>query len=543
MKRILFSMLTVCVATTAGIACNCGGMSIPAGGACTTDTECEPGLTCQTQLCEPTDGGFVPPGQGTDAGTTGNDGGTTPGKDAGVIPGPDGGCDNLACRQVTCSTPGTTTTLTGKVYDPSGQLPLYNAIVYVPNGQVQPFPKGVSCDRCGSSISGSPLVIALTGPDGKFTLENVPTGADVPLVIQLGKWRRQVTIPNVPACQTTPITDVNTTRLPRNRYEGDIPQMAIATGSADPMECLLLKMGIDPVEFSLPGAADAGSITMYRANGTTTTPQQPAASTLWSDAGTLAKYDVVLLPCEGGENRKPDAGLQNAINYANAGGRLFVTHYSYVWTAFPQPFAQAADWAPDKNQDHNPPNPFGTSVDQSFPKGQAFFEWLGNVNALNPDDSLPVYESRHDVNAVDAGSTRWLHAFNPDAGRESVQHLTFNTPVNPDPLPDGDAGVQCGRVVFSDFHVTTAALDGGTKFPQNCVVNTGFTAQEKALVFMLFDVSSCVQSDTTAPTACPANGQACSANTACCSGLACLNTGGSLCSASDSNCSCHVVIQ
>ena len=83
--------------------------------------------------------------------------------------GSDAGCVNLECQQVTCPDGGTTT-LTGTVYDPSGQVPLYNALVYVPNGQTQPFTPGVTCDRCGAVTSGSPLVITLTRPDGTFSL-------------------------------------------------------------------------------------------------------------------------------------------------------------------------------------------------------------------------------------------------------------------------------------------------------------------------------------------------------------------------------------
>ena len=49
----------------------------------------------------------------------------------------------------------------------------------------------------------------------------------------------------------------------------------------------------------------------------------PPAVTLWSDAGTLKKYDMVLLACECNESpeEKPAAALQALFDYTTAGGR------------------------------------------------------------------------------------------------------------------------------------------------------------------------------------------------------------------------------
>jgi hypothetical protein len=63
-------------------------------------------------------------------------------------------------------------------------------------------------------------------------------------------------------------------------------------------------------------------------------------------------------------------------------------------------------------------------------------------------------------------------------------HYTFNTPTTA--LPAN----QCGRVMFSDFHVNTGATGTGT-FPKECNLGTGvkLTAQEKVLEFMLMDLT------------------------------------------------------
>jgi hypothetical protein len=436
----------------------------------------------------------------------------------------------------------------GQVFDPSGQVPLYNALVYVPNGEVKPFQQGVTCDRCGSTTTGDPLVTALTDATGSYTLQNVPAGTSFPLVMQIGKWRRIVTIPAIQSCTTTTLTDVNQQRFPRNKSEGDIPQMAIATGSADAFECLLLKMGIDTNEFTAPDAG--GRVHMYVTPQGSPPPLRlidggsaPAAD-LWDAGTTLANYDVVLLPCEGSEYRKPSNAVQNLVDYTTTGGRLFVTHYSYVWTAFDSPFNTVANWVPDPSQIHNPPNPFTGLVDTSFPKGLAFVDWLSNVNALTDAGTLTINDSRDDLGPVnlDAG-TRWVYGPNPNNTTTPVttQHMTWNMPIAPPPQPDGDAGVQCGRVVFSDFHVTAAGLANSKgQFPNSCAGGK-MTAQEKALVFMLFDVSSCVQDDHKPPTVCPGLGQSCSPTQACCSGLTCLGQTLAPCVAGEP-CSCTVPI-
>ena len=43
-------------------------------------------------------------------------------------------------------------------------------------------------------------------------------------------------------------------------------------------------------------------------------------------------YDVVMFPCQGTPSgQATPTGATNLLNYANAGGRVFATHYSYAW--------------------------------------------------------------------------------------------------------------------------------------------------------------------------------------------------------------------
>ena len=117
--------------------------------------------------------------------------------------GPAGPCTGLACMIPTC-TGNAKTTLSGTIRDPAGRVPLYNVNVYVPNAALDPIPEGASCDRCSAQLSGKPIATALTDANGRFVLENVPATQNVPVVIQVGKWRRQITIPSVTTAQKRP---------------------------------------------------------------------------------------------------------------------------------------------------------------------------------------------------------------------------------------------------------------------------------------------------------------------------------------------------
>jgi hypothetical protein len=423
-------------------------------------------------------------------------------------------CEGLACQQVECDN-GVTTTVSGIVTAPNGTLPLYNAIVFVPNAPLDPLADGASCDRCGS-VSGKPLVATLTGVDGKFLLKNVPVGKDIPLVVQVGKWRRELKLPGVNKCTDNPITDANLTRLPKNKAEGHIPRIAVTTGRCDQLACLLPKLGLDPSEYSLPSGT--GRLHLYRgaADSSATSPTTnvpapaptgtPDAPTLWSDPKKLANYDMVMLSCECAEHveTKPDAARAALYDFTQAGGRVFASHYHYVW-AQTGALSGTAQWLGGSSSNASSAPPY--QVDQTFPKGKAFAEWLVGVGAATTLGEIPISQPREDVGAVVTPTQRWVYGKRwavpgiiPDPIiPESAKYLNVNTPVGK------PADQQCGKFVFADMHLyggdiqspTTALPDD--KFPTSC--STTMTPEEKALAFLFFDLSACIQDDTKPPSA------------------------------------------
>ncbi|MBC7052141.1 hypothetical protein G6O46_24335, partial [Salmonella enterica subsp. enterica serovar Enteritidis] len=86
----------------------------------------------------------------------------------------------------------------------------------------------------------------------------------------------------------------------------DLPKIALVSGSADPFECLLLKIGIDPNEFGSTTLNATRSVHQFES------PDQPATilapsfgnrvkgNLLYNaQPSILPNYDVVVLPCEG----------------------------------------------------------------------------------------------------------------------------------------------------------------------------------------------------------------------------------------------------
>ena len=418
-------------------------------------------------------------------------------------------CTNLCLKQVTCPNPAVSTTVKGIVYAPNGVDPLLGALVYVPNAPVLPFTPGVACDNCGAQASGSPLVSAVTAVDGTFTLTNMPVGANIPLVIQLGRWRRQITIANVPACMTTPIA-AGQTRLPKQKSEGDIPLIAFSTGNLDALECVMRKIGVVDAEFTKPGGTgriqlftgldDAASSALggAKAPGSTNTHED----SLWSTQAALNKYDMVLFPCQGDAAARSPAVQQNLIDYTNAGGRVFATHYSYTWLYNDAPFSGTAGWNPNQlNISMDPQTGF---IDTTFPKGLALAQWLMNVGASSTLGQIQLSTLREDINngSIVAPSRMWMSLNDPFAGAVPM-HYTFNTPVG---VP---AAQQCGRVLYDDFHVEDAMTHGST-FPNECAGGP-MTPQEKLLEFMIFDLGSCITPDipTCTPKTCAQQGLMC----------------------------------
>ena len=404
---------------------------------------------------------------------------------------------------------GGPTTLTGKVYDPAGKNPLYNVAVFIPNdaSALPAITAGTnSCNTCDVPL-GDYVVATTTDATGSFTLTGVPTGKAVPVVVQIGKWRRVVSV-DTADCQTTTVS-TGTLRLPRNKSEGSLPQMALLTGGLDNLGCFLKKIGIDAKEYSSPHGG--GRLDIYQGldspldvtigNGPglssgTAGNCTNASCPLWASKPSLEYYDIVLLACEGGEanQTKPAAGMQAMHDWLDEGGKVFATHFHYTWfkNSPAADFKGVATWLGSSS---------GTgmgqfAIDTSFPKGQTLHDWLSGIGALS-GGTIALNGVATSVSAVNPPTNRWIY----DNSTSDTKYLSFLTPVGGITGSAGETASTkyCGKAVFSDLHAGGAPSGD---IPAACTDAT-MTPQEEALEFLFFDLAACVQDDSQPPQTLP----------------------------------------
>lgn len=345
------------------------------------------------------------------------------------------------------------TTLTGTVYAPNGGSnlnpdPMPNVLVFVaPAGTLPDINHGGvgvtgGCSAQQDLVGVKPVVYTTTDYKGNFTLTGPALDAlgsgPVNLVIQAGKWRRQFPNTNVVTGTANPVGDLY---MPADASQGDLPRIAIVTGSADSIECVISQMGINNSEVT--STAGTGHVNLFQG---TQSPGAAASAnstdteaSLMTNSTLLDSYDMVMLGCQGTYRDATvtgsKTGLNNLRSYADAGGRVFATHYEYVWLDKPETFASAAEWRPDENS-ITPNGGTGTiTLDQSTPEGQTLAQWLYYIGASTVIGKLPdVHNLRQDQSGINTPPTQSWGTLDPPYSSNTlnpppIMQFSFDTPI------------------------------------------------------------------------------------------------------------------
>jgi len=464
-------------------------------------------------------------------------GGGSGGSSGGSSSGATGPCVGLQCQIHACAGRPQGTTISGHIYDPAGNNVLYKVVAYVPNNDPDPITDGVNAGSCSCDAlySGNPIASDISKADGSFTINNAPDGANVPIIIQIGKWRNYFVIPSVTQCGDNNADTLLPAKLtlPKTDTEtkfSNIPSIAVSTGGSDSLECILERIGVNASEYTGDATSTTSHIHIFKGQGGNDTknpagPKSPSAGGLWDTDGDINRYDIVVLSCEGSETTDPNS--QVLADYVNGGGRVFASHYHYAFfyddsakqnaTQFPN----VADWSLAGAGGPDAEDEYGETVaakiettlasGATFPEGTALATWLANVKALGTDGmpagelAIPSGAGRYDAVVGPTNvSTVWASTDPSTIGSgesNSSQYFSFDMPFNA-PLNDAGTPNYCGRVVYSDLHVGAASNDyagGSNTVPTGCSYPQKLAPDEDAIEFILFDLSSCVTPVTGIP--------------------------------------------
>ena len=396
-----------------------------------------------------------------------------------------------------------TTTFTGTVYSPLGPPnsanpnavhgdPVPNILVFAadPNSPLPVFSQGVTIPQSGqngcaaqpSLVPVSVLGEALTDYTGTYTFTTsgaLPTPS-VNIVIQAGKWRLQTKIP------TTSLTlgKVNTLAplsMPSAQSSvADLPHIAIVTGESDAIECIFNQIGISNSEITDPGGS--GSINLFEGESTggeVVSSSSPAESTLVSSVANLSQYDLVMFGCQGGTG-DDNAPLyaNNLTDYTSYGGRIFGTHFEYIWLKDNTTFNPVATWSGSFSgaTGVNYPATINTS---GFQQGTTLADWMNYIGALSsftPTPTVELSNVRQNTTAVNLPAVSWANLV-PAAdsgqplsvatysGTPSMQ-FTFDTPI-------GAAGTPTVAITYTNN--TTSFYQGDASDNITLVVTNNST--------------------------------------------------------------------
>jgi hypothetical protein len=420
---------------------------------------------------------------------SGKDASSSSKRDGGSTSKTDAGCTGIGCNVADC-TGSPDTTISGVAYAPNGTTPLYNVIVFVPSSSTKlpSLPTGLSCDQCGS-VEGDPVTSTTTDATGHFTLHNVPAGTSIPLVFQLGKWRREIYVTTVTKCQDNPITDPNLSRLPKNQSEGDMPHIAIAAGQCDMTACLLPMLGVDSAEYGTASDIDTKKIIFYAQTGASAPAGAAAAQSLWSDETQLEKFDAVVLGCNCTEDptQSPDAGagpmLNGMADYLAQGGRALTVDFQYPWIEygpFPEPntMQNFVGGAPALSTAQT------FTINDANPKGAAAKLWLTTTDPTKTytGGAFNLGTTFGNFGHVDSSLAQsWVTSSTNDIV------MSYTTPLSK------PADQRCGKMTYFDGHITNVGTVDST-YPAGCA--TSFTQEQLLYSFFFMDLFSCVQDDT-----------------------------------------------
>lgn len=337
----------------------------------------------------------------------------------------------------------------GTTYAPNGKLPLAGVLVYWSREEPEEIPDGVYCDTCVELPEGTSTI---SDEKGKFTL-NLPVEQELFVVVQKGQFRR---VTKVTVAKDEQEIEKKSTTLPgkMNKSKGDtIPTIAIMTqetaSNRDIIHDALDKLGVTEYEFL---------------NG-----ESPSDHSVTENIDELSKYQIVMFPC--GSEQPSEGDVETLREYAKRGGKIYTSDYAleYLNKTFEGVVSDISTGAQGLESCASGSCGPGRFTDDKLAAwmeatGDSSVELEGIYSKFGELHPISVPGIGDDAAMVDATPKVWSEVQGTD---ESWQQASFSITYG------------CGRGMFSIFHAHSNGSD--------------LAPQEKALLFMLLEVSSCVK--------------------------------------------------
>jgi hypothetical protein len=412
----------------------------------------------------------------------------------------------------------TCSTVTGKIYapkwapgdvPPGQEIPIFGATIYVSDTRPQPLPQQVYCEPCVETPQGA----VQSRHDGSFELSVAGPGHYF-LVIQKGAFRleQEIDIPQGVTALPPSATTLPDRLDPTNGAW--IPKIAIARGNFDAVEDILGKIGFGTMGGNKLASPD-NEITFYEWDGS----GNSSVEYLISNIDELRKYHIIFFPCSTlvqsedyapyTENWLTEPNLKNLRQWVAEGGKLYVTDWSgeVADRTFPPQITLGSGGfgSTDSVGTYDPTTLDGTLTTPGDADGSLYTAddgkavdpdlnmWLGLQTGPTEDDPTPhLYDADHF-----AVTDNWNYITALNSVMKGVDEN--NSPVYDDPKAwitgsDGEHGdgplavtyepAGCGKVLYSTFQTSGASASEE---------HMGLMPQERVLLFLIMEISSCTQ--------------------------------------------------
>jgi hypothetical protein len=208
----------------------------------------------------------------------------------------------------------------------------------------------------------------------------------------------------------------------------------------------------------------------------------------------MKKYNIIFINCTANtfeSELTKQLVRKNISDYVQAGGRLYVTDWSYDWIEQVETFSPFIDFEPGPSdakpepKDKAAKGADGLKISATI-KDPLLKDWLGNFPGAITSGRSHIEHFLINwvmMHKLGANTKLWVEGQvkSQDGSIQGVKPLTVTF-----------AFKNCGKILFTSYHTEGREKEIlPSAFPQYC--GTAFSPQDRILEFLIFDIASCIK--------------------------------------------------